>query len=264
MSRFLVCEYMSSPVHVVHPHASLVEVYGGLQRWGISSLAVADEADRLVGVVSRTDLLRVGRRAVGSNHRRALLELPDVPVFQHMTDDPLTILPTATLSEAASLMWENRVHRLFVVDDGRLLGVLSVNDLVRAVGDLRITTPISQLATRPVVTVDVATPLSTATDLLAGAQVTGVVVVENEWPVGIFGQEEALDAQNLDRDTPVEDVMSFGLICFPEDTALHRAAAAAATMNVRRILSVSKRHIRGILTGLDVARVGLDLVSDVR
>lgn len=257
MARLLVSEYMSSPVHVVHPNASLAEVYGGLQRWGISSLAVADEADRLVGVISRTDLLRVGRRAVGSNHRRALLELPDVPVFKHMTDEPLTISPETPLSEAAASMWQHRVHRLFVESDGKLLGVVSVNDLLRAVADLRVAIPIDQLATRPVVTVDVATPLSTATDLLAGAQVTGVVVVENEWPVGIFGQEEALDARDLRRDTPVEDVMSFGLICFPEDTALHRAAAAAATMNVRRILSVSKRHLRGILTGLDVARAGL-------
>jgi hypothetical protein len=43
---------------------------------------------------------------------------------------------------------------------------------------------------------------------LEKAHVIGRVVVEDDWPVGLFTQREALDARDRERNTPVEEVMS--------------------------------------------------------
>jgi hypothetical protein len=44
------------------------------------------------------------------------------------------------------------------------------------------------------------------------------------------------------------------MLCLDQDTPLHRAAAQAASMDVRRVIAVRDRRLRGILTGIDFAR----------
>ena len=83
----------------------------------------------------------------------------------------------------------------------------------------------------------------------------GVVVLEEEWPVGVFTQSEALAAAHLDPSTPVEEVMSCALLCLPIGMPIHRAAAFAVETRARRVLAVEARDLRGILSGLDMARV---------
>ena len=91
----------------------------------ISGLAVLDLRGALVGVVTRSDLLRVATadpRAVG------------VLVRQAMTSPAVTADPTMLLSDAAQLMSRAHVRRLVVVEAGEAYpcGVLSQADLVRA------------------------------------------------------------------------------------------------------------------------------------
>jgi CBS domain-containing protein len=79
-------------------------------------------------------------------------------------------------------------------------------------------------------------------------------VVENDWPVGIFTQVEALESRDVPRNTPVEDVMSSRILALRPDTLLHRAAAQAAATRVRRVIVQDGDRLAGILTGLDFAR----------
>jgi CBS domain-containing protein len=60
------------------------------------------------------------------------------PVGDLMTRDPLTIGPEADVREAARQMLYADVHRLFVIDHGRLVGVLSQTDIAQAVGSGRV------------------------------------------------------------------------------------------------------------------------------
>ena len=86
--------YMSSPVHTVGPDDNLAHVQKRLDELRISSLAVVDANDKLMGVISRTDLIRIGRRQAGSRGKAALLTLPNKPVSRRMT-------PTAALPASA-------------------------------------------------------------------------------------------------------------------------------------------------------------------
>ena len=116
----------ANPVSIAEA-ASLAEAAQVLDARKISGLPVVDERGALVGVVSRTDLVRV--RA----DQQLARNWPGLAVRHIMTTPALTIDATASLEEAALMMDQRRVHRLVVIDDAATpIGIISASDLVRS------------------------------------------------------------------------------------------------------------------------------------
>ena len=244
---------MVSPVHTALANATLTEARDQLLQHNISSLPVLDGGE-LVGVLSRSDLLRVGRRHAGARGRAALLTLPNRPVVEHMTQNVITVPVETPASEAARLMVQHGIHRVFTTRAGELAGVFSTRDIMVSVRDKKAKAPICESASTPIFTVKAEEPISLATERLEKARISGLLVVEDGWPVGVFTQAEALQSRDLERNTPVDEIMNPALVCLPEDTRMHRAAGHAIAMRVRRVVAVKQREAVGILTGLDFAR----------
>jgi CBS domain-containing protein len=136
-----VRDVMTTNVITVEPGASLKDTARLLVEHGISGLPVV--ADGVVlGVISEADLLFKER---GPAERRGLLgrvldgygidgelKLEARDVGDAMTMPPLTIGPHRALRVAAALMLEERVNRLPVVLNGKLVGIVTRADLVRA------------------------------------------------------------------------------------------------------------------------------------
>jgi CBS domain-containing protein len=245
--------YMQSPVRAIPPETSLSQAHARLAELNISSLAVT-EGDTLVGIITRTDLLRIGQIDAGARPGAALLTFRDEPVSGYMTREVATVALEDTLTVAAARMVERSHHRVFVCDGVRLVGVLSVYDLMQALSDKRVSVPIAEIMSSPLFTVRAEEPISLAAERLGKARVSGLVVVDDDWPVGLFTQVEALASRDLPRNTAVEQVMESAVICLPTTMPLHRAAAQATRMRARRIVAVAQRDMRGILSGLDFAR----------
>jgi predicted transcriptional regulator len=241
----------------VRENDNLQTVQQRLGELGISSLAVVSDEGKLVGVISQTDLIRVGRRQAGSRGKAALLTLPKKKVSRRMATEVVTVGSQEPLSVAAKKMVESRFHRIFVVDSAGLVGVLSTKDVMLAIRDKRVNHPISQWMSSPVFTIRHSEPISLATERLAKARITGLVVVEDDSPVGLFTHREALEARDEPRDLPVEEAMSAAMLALAVDTPLHRAAAQAAELNVRRIVAMKGPKMEGILSGIDFARAAV-------
>jgi CBS domain-containing protein len=261
-----ISSLMTTPVVTIADTAGLVEANQLLTERGISCLAVTS-GGHAVGVLSRTDLLHVGRfesrarpdgdvKAPGAV-RAPLLTLPlDRTVGDVMKRSIVTVHPLEPISTAARTMGEHRIHRVFVMDDGALVGVFSTKDVLLAIRDQRLTAPISEAMSSPVLTIPLAAPLSLATDRLEKAHISGLCVIdESDWPVGTFTQNEAIAARELPETTPVEEVMSYAMLCLDMRTPLYRAAGYAHATRARRVLAVEGRQVKGVLTGLDFARI---------
>lgn len=257
MSRFQspVTRYMSAPVVSVPSGADLNEALVRLEERSLNCLAVVGSDGKLVGAISRTDLLKVGRLRAHMADDGHVLSFPHVKVSQRMSVPPLAVDPWTSMAEAAALMVEHHVHQLFIVENDEPLGVVTTTDMMRAVIDERVELPISEVMTTPVMTIQTWEPLGRAVDRLAEAHVRGLVVVEEEWPVGIFTQAEALSSHALDPGTPVEEAMSYAMLCLPTGMPVHRAARFAIGTRARRILGVEMRELKGILTAVDLTKV---------
>lgn len=113
---------------------------------GISGLPVVDAADRLVGIVSKTDVLHrclegpQGARPgvtffdrLRAEEAAPSLDPEDLGVAEDfMTTDPVTARPDESLYVAASRMAKERVHRVIVVDEeSRPVGILTTFDVLQ-------------------------------------------------------------------------------------------------------------------------------------
>lgn len=136
-----VAEVMTRDVVTVGPDMPLKEAATVISEHGVSGVPVCDDDGAVVGVLSESDLLvkQSGMRPRGGLF--SLLAEPSEPtdlvkVHAHtagraMTAPAITVAPEATVTEAARLMLERNLNRLPVVDDGRLVGIVTRADLVR-------------------------------------------------------------------------------------------------------------------------------------
>jgi CBS domain-containing protein len=250
-----VSDYMTTNVESVSANTPLPEVARRLADERISAVPLVEASGSLAGVVSRSDLLRVGRLAARPGAHRPALELPPIAARELVTGPALTCTPSTTLRAAARDLVRHRIHRLFVVTEGRLVGVLSTVDLARAVRDRRIELTIADVMSKPVITVPVTAPLGDAVGQLDRSHLTGLIVVDDRWPIGMFTQAEALAARDLPRETPIEDVYDAAIICIQARRNIRYAAAQAARLDVRRVVACEIGEAVGVVSGLDFARI---------
>lgn len=139
-----VRDVMTRRVICAAPDMSLREVAQLLSDHGISGVPVVDGEGRCLGVVSEADILV---KQVGKHHRRRTavewifgdLHDPDevrrraaTTAGEAMSEPPVTIGADRPIRDAAAIMVDGEVNRLPVVDEGRLVGIVTRADLVRA------------------------------------------------------------------------------------------------------------------------------------
>ncbi len=253
-----VREYMSKALVAVRPTAPLTEVLDTLKARDVSSVAVTEEEGALCGVLSMTDLLRVAEIEHPSTREAPVILPPARFAADIMKTFVITVDEGESVETAAALMIEHKIHRVFVTRKGRAVAVFSTRDMMRVVLFHHIETPLSQIMTTPVETIDVGDSIDAALAQLSEKNVRGLVVVDGEWPVGVFTQTEAITSRALPptvRQMPVEEVMSYEMLSLEAATPLYRVAGQAVATRARRVLVVEMGRLRGIVTGFDLAKI---------
>lgn len=123
---------MRNPVSV-DENDSMKKAMDLLRDREIRHLPVLKGGDKLVGIVSERDIKQASPSPATALEIREIYYLLDkVKVRQIMTRRPYTISSTAPIEEAALIMREKRIGCLPVVDDGRLVGILTETDILDA------------------------------------------------------------------------------------------------------------------------------------
>jgi CBS domain-containing protein len=132
-------DVMTEDVVTVSPETPLKEVARLLAEWKISGAPVVGSDGNVLGVISESDILwkeEVGRRRkldfLHSLDDRGRQKCAAVNAGEAMTRPAVMIDENAFVSDAARLMLERRVKRLPVVANGRLAGIVTRADLIRA------------------------------------------------------------------------------------------------------------------------------------
>jgi CBS domain-containing protein len=130
----LVRDWMSHPVRTLGRNDKLSLADDLMRMERIRHLPVLDDdGEEVVGVVSQRDLFRSAlARALGYGEtaQRKLLDM--LLVKEIMTRDPVTVAPETPVADAARIMLERKIGCLVVLEAGRLVGVLTESDFVRA------------------------------------------------------------------------------------------------------------------------------------
>jgi len=143
-------DVMTTDVITVDPDTTVQALATLLAERGISGAPVVDAGGRLVGVVSEGDLLhrteigaarrhRVRRRSwwlddYASANAREYIKDHGRTVRDVMTRDVVTVTEDTELADVATLLEAKRIKRVPVIRDGKVVGIISRANIVRAVG----------------------------------------------------------------------------------------------------------------------------------
>jgi acetoin utilization protein AcuB len=115
---------MSSPVIFVHTGDTMAKAAETLLEKGISGTAVLDSFDRAVGVITKTDFLKYERE------RKA----KEDDVGHWMMPGIVAVEPSTPLREVGRIMAKKRIHRVFVQEGDRIVGIVTSLDALEAMG----------------------------------------------------------------------------------------------------------------------------------
>lgn len=144
-------DIMTRDVFSVTQETDLKELAAMFVKHKVTAMPVVDDDGKLVGMISQTDLVEQDKPL----HIPTVISLFDWVIylesekkFQEEVEkvtartvneicsrEPITCSPETPVSEIASLMVDNKVHLVPVVDNGNLVGVVARLDLIRSMGD---------------------------------------------------------------------------------------------------------------------------------
>ncbi|MFU8827615.1 MAG: CBS domain-containing protein [Brevefilum sp.] len=107
----------------VKPDTPVIEALDELAEKDIGALLVLDGED-IAGIISERDVVR--------KIAAAKAFVMDQPVSDFMTQEVFTISPAQTIEDCMAMMTEKHIRHLPVVEDGKLVGVISIGDVVKA------------------------------------------------------------------------------------------------------------------------------------
>jgi len=193
-SRLHISSVMVKDVFTVPKTMQLEDVAKLMLDNGIGSVPVVDEDEKMVGIVSKADFVTL---ATG-------IAFDKIAVKEVMSKELVTVSPTERIVHARRQMIENHVGRVPVVDDGKLVGMITSKDLMRAFIDFRKKVPEkyqkSQIKELLVEDIMSSNPTSVTKDMsitevsqiIMETGFNGLPVVEDDNVIGIITQTDIL------------------------------------------------------------------------
>lgn len=121
-----VSDYMDTVVHTVSPDLEIRAAVRFLLEQHVTGAPVVDGDNRVVGVLSEKDCLRL--LAEGTDG-----DVPDGTVADYMTTEVITVPPKMNIYFVAGMFLRDVVRRFPVTEDGKLVGAITRFDILRAI-----------------------------------------------------------------------------------------------------------------------------------
>ena len=140
-------EIMTTEVITLTPETDIVQAAKVLLDNGINGAPVVDDQGRLKGILCQSDLVVQQKRlpvptiytlldgfvtfSSSKQMEKQVRKIAALTVAEAMTPDPVTVKSDTRLETIAALMVDNHFHTLPVVDDGRLVGIIGKEDVLK-------------------------------------------------------------------------------------------------------------------------------------
>jgi CBS domain-containing protein len=119
----MILKQKGAVIYSVAPGDSVQSIVDKLAQHRIGAVLVMDKDDRLVGIVSERDVVRAMAGNAGAVVKKTASDI--------MTAKVRTCSPTDTEADLMGLMTEHRIRHLPVMSDGKIVGMISIGDVVK-------------------------------------------------------------------------------------------------------------------------------------
>ncbi len=155
--KFVARDLMTEKVVCVYPETPIRDLIKVLNDYGIHGVPVVDKDEKLIGVVSKTDIVAYDEKAgkkqklskknsfygdTNGKLKKAFDTISkaknfgEVVVKDIMTSRVITADADDTIDRLAKIMYNKKIHRVIIQDNGRVIGVVSTLDILHAVSTM--------------------------------------------------------------------------------------------------------------------------------
>lgn len=155
--KFVARDLMTEKVVCVYPETPVSDLIKILVDYQINGVPVVDKKERLIGVVSKTDIVAIEEKTgkkqkagnknsfYGDSNGRVkedfdkiskTKDFGEIAVKDIMTSRVITADADDTIDRLAKIMFNKKIHRIVIQEDGHVIGVVSTLDILRAVSTM--------------------------------------------------------------------------------------------------------------------------------
>ncbi len=192
MTELLAKNVMTKDVVTVDLPSGRDDVLRILKRTGVSGVAVTQKDKQLLGIVTRKDILR---------------HPDETQIALLMSRNPVIVTPETTIQEVISLILEKNVRRLPVVDNGKVVGIVSVSDIIKVIAKQHDTREIRNgFLSKSTFSVWEETPLPVVGRIMELAEVDAVPILNSDNVLtGIISERDLIRLSHVEDDVQTSD-----------------------------------------------------------
>lgn len=238
---------MSKDVATICPDEIVISAAKIMSDKKISCLVVVDNGN-VAGIITETDMLR----RVGDKGK----EIYRTKLGRIMSSPVESVPPDLSVLEASKIMGVKHIKRLPILKDGKLAGIVTQTDLVRALTSYGLWRDISEIMSRDIAGIQRNASVAEASKIMTSRKISCIIVMDGDDVVGVLTEKDLLGrVVALQRDpanTRVEDVMSFPVTSVPPAFSVFSASKVMEEMNIRRLVIMKDKHLCGVVTQTDI------------
>ena len=240
-------DVMNKDVATMPPDGTAVKAAEMMAERSISSIIIVD-AGSIAGIITETDLLR---RVAAKD-----MNLNEMTVSEIMSWPVEVIPPDISALDASVVMDTKHIKRLPVVDDGRLVGVVTQTDLVQVLTSYGMWKNVQDIMSKDVAEIQRKAPVAEAAQIMASKKISCIVILDGDDVVGVFTERDLLKrvvAQQKDAvHTKMEEVMSSSVMSVPPNYSVLSAKKTMENTNISRLVVMKDEKLCGIVTQTDI------------
>jgi acetoin utilization protein AcuB len=132
-----VRDYMTTSVTTLPDDARLLDAALLIRRTGKRHVPIVNSEDKVVGIISDRDVARLAPSMLAQMTPEEYNRVFEAtPITKAMTKNPMTVSPDAPVAEAVALLYTKKIGALLAVEEGKLIGILTVNDMLGLLNEL--------------------------------------------------------------------------------------------------------------------------------
>ncbi len=244
-----VADIMSKDVVTATLDDTIFSVAQKMSALRVSCVVVTHE-EQVVGILTEKDMLNsVALRDV---------EFRRLKAAERMTSPVDTIRADVSVFEADRLMDTLCIRRLPVLENGRLVGIVTQTDITRGLISLNALRYVSDIMSRHIASVSSDATVVEAARLMSTSNISCLVVLHRQEVAGIITEKDLLKrVVALHKDptqTRVADVMSCPVVSVPSSWSILSASKKMETLHFHRLLVMDDKTVCGIITQTDIMR----------
>lgn len=241
-----LADIMSKEVVTVSSTDAVVSAAKKMAKKRISCVMVMDNKE-IKGILTETDFLK---KVVtkGAFNKKTVNDVMTSPVESASSG--------TSIFDAGRVMYQNNIKRLPIVENGKLVGIVTQTNLTRALASYDMWRNVEEIMVKNIATIDKKETVLQAANIMKERDISCIVVMDKEWIAGVLTERDLQDkivATEKDPSrTKLDKIMTSSVITVPPTCSILNAVKIIEEKKIRRLVVTENDQLCGLITQTDI------------